>query len=643
MRKYLSAILLALSFTAIQNISLAELYPCDYSNNFSYIAYSYDDILAFSTAVDNFKATPSPDAIMLDINTEMSMSKIIDDDFSLEMDLDANAKKQIKPKATVIEGYKYDTKSSKCVEKVMKPHLKKYKVQEEVIGDEIDNIDVDKLTETDIKQEAKKQKSERIAKEKSQKKLQKQSKERIAWFNIFKRKPTEQKIAQVKQKPDLTKDINNSLEPKSKQSTKQTVDTNKLADNSDFDVDNLQSKPSPKQSTINKKEEARIARENLKLAKPEKQKPVKVAKKLEPKPIKPEKVSKPKPSKIAKAKVKPVKIAEAKVKPVKTTEIKPIKVAEAKVKPVKTKEIKPVKVATAKQTSNTNKLAIAQKNITPVINDSIFTNATYNSALGKPVQTKFETIPTDKQISNQIGRRIIIPQPLKTPQKTTVIAKKDVSPQVQQPVKQKVTQPAIVAKAVQTQPNKVQPVVQTQVKTIKTAEVKPVKVAQTTPVQPVAQTQVKTIKTAEVKPVKVAQTTPVKPVVQTQVKPKIIEQQKIATQKPTSTFKPIKVEQKITAPVAKTAAKPAQSEIKPEAPFKPVKVENRELSNITAQKETPAVYNKQERIIPERPVSVVNVPVYNLSKPQEIPVYSAFETMQNRLPRTTKPFDTDDM
>ena len=116
----------------------------------------------------------------------------------------------------------------------------------------------------------------------------------------------------------------------------------------------------------------------------------------------------------------------------------------------------------------------------------------------------------------------------------------------------------------------------------------------------------------------------------------------VAEQKPVQTVKPVVAEQK---PVV--AQQPVKQVVK-ESTFTPVKVEQRtytEQRTVVVKPVQPVVEQQRAPIEPEyRPVAVVTpVNGYRAQQPQETPVYSAFETMQSRLPLTRKPFDSDDM
>ena len=742
MKKFIYTSMIVASLIAVQNCSDAYITYTPNSNiKFNYISCDYDKLIAYSNIpADNIFTSPEIGETVYDIDTEMSIAKIIDDDFNLELDLDANAKKQLKPKVNVIQGYKIDS-SPRCVEKVMKPHLKKYKVQEELIGDEIENIDIDYVT--DIKEVVKQQKQERIAK------AQKEKAERIAsnankqegkgFFGLFKRKSSQELIADSGVEKVTPSSYDNVIKKVEKTSyvSPEMLASNQQPNNdlsSLFDADrttevktiSASSKTIESAERRDRKEAERITRENLKLAKPTKDKPVKVAKVSEPKP---EKIKPVKTEKIAKAEPKVEKIKSekpvrvAKVEQPKITEVKPVNPVKQEVtaKPVekvanntkttplvnnsdiipsfdriknakydkhtkvaqtsaKTKSVKP---ANLKTTPKQETIASA----TPAINTSVFTTAAMTSALGKEQSNKFESIPTEKQITNKIGT-ITAPEPLKE----VKVAKAEPKPEKIKPAKSEK-----IAKA-EPKAEKVKPA-----KPVKIAKVEQPKIEKVKPVKPVKVAKVEPAVT-EIKPVNV-NTKPQQ--TYTQQLPKIPIKH---IDEPAVAYTPVntvaQVQQPVYKPQEQVKTTPVQTtkeqSVVQSRPFTPVKVEQKALANVPAQveqpakpavqiiqsaqpavKQTPVVEQKQEYIKPvqeskkpiiaekkpaktqpapiaqTQPVVLKQIPVQDTyqayqpvsnmqmpikaSAPQEMPVYSAFETMQNRLPITRKPFDTDDM
>ena len=130
MKNKLRAIIALALLCAFQNFSNANT-AYVHDDAYNYLAYDCSRIIAFNNNYsDNIFTTPDIGFTFVDVDGEMSISKVIDDDFSLEMDLDVNSKKQIRPKARVIEGQKIDTKTPKFVEKVWDYYSKanKYEV-----------------------------------------------------------------------------------------------------------------------------------------------------------------------------------------------------------------------------------------------------------------------------------------------------------------------------------------------------------------------------------------------------------------------------------------------------------------------------------------------------------------------------------
>ena len=461
MKNKLRAIIALALLCAFQNFSNANT-TYVHDDAYNYLAYDCSRIIAFNNNYsDNIFTTPDIGFTFVDVDGEMSISKVIDDDFSLEMDLDVNSKKQIRPKARVIEGQKIDTKTPKFVEKVMIPHLKKHKIKDEIVEDKYDNLDIDQVADVDgLVKKQKQDKKERLAKAKSHK-------ERLGWFNFFRRGKTTTVAADNKSKKANDSGwvaLNN---------------TEKLADNSEFDIDrdNLQSP-------------ALIKKEKVKKTKPhtiKTEKPVKVAKVVEPKPVK---VKPQKAEKIA-------KVSEPKVEKVKTEE--PIKVAKVvEPKPVK---VKPQKVEKVAQVS----------------------------------EPKVEKVKTEKPIK---VAKVVEPKPVKVkPQKVEKVANVS-EPKVE---KVKTEKPVKVAKVVEPKPVKVKPqkaekvanVSEPKVEKVKTE--KPIKVAKVVEPKPVKVKPQKVEKVANVsepkvekvkteKPIKIAKVVEPKPV---KVKPQKVE--KVAT------------------------------------------------------------------------------------------------------------------
>ena len=282
MKKIIQTAAIIVLLAGIQNY--AGAFDTNRFMNMNHLAYNYNykKLLAYSNnPIDNVFVTP-------EINQDLSVAKVIDKDFSLEMDLDVNSKKQIKPKANIIPDEKKDN-SSKCVQKVMKPHLdKKYKVNNEISEEDVANLDIDKVTDVkDMVKKQKQQRKEKIAKAKTE------PKERIGWFSFLKRdKSKTDKIAVRNENLPEIDDIDNVSE-----AAVSNVETERFKKNA------------------NKTEEKTVVSKT-------EEKPVKVAKVAEPKPekVKPVKAEKEKPVKVAKVK-------EEKVVTPKPEKVKPIKVA----------------------------------------------------------------------------------------------------------------------------------------------------------------------------------------------------------------------------------------------------------------------------------------------------------------------------
>ena len=499
MKNKLRAIIALALLCAFQNFSNANT-AYVHDDAYNYLAYDCSRIIAFNNNYsDNIFTTPDIGFTFVDVDGEMSISKVIDDDFSLEMDLDVNSKKQIRPKARVIEGQKIDTKTPKFVEKVMIPHLKKHKIKDEIVEDKYDNLDIDQVADVDgLVKKQKQDKKERLAKAKSHK-------ERLGWFNFFRRGKTTTVAADNKSKKANDSGwvaLNN---------------TEKLADNSEFDIDrdNLQSP-------------ALIKKEKVKKTKPhtiKTEKPVKVAKVVEPKPVKvkpqkAEKIAKVSEPKVEKVKTeKPIKIAKVvepkpvKVKPQKAEKI--AKVSEPKVEKVKTEE--PIKVA---KVVEPKPVKVKPQKVEKVAQVS---------------EPKVEKVKTEKPIK---VAKVVEPKPVKVkPQKVEKVANVS-EPKVE---KVKTEKPVKVAKVVEPKPVKVKPqkaekvanVSEPKVEKVKTE--KPIKVAKVVEPKPVKVKPQKVEKVANVsepkvekvkteKPIKIAKVVEPKPV---KVKPQKVE--KVAT------------------------------------------------------------------------------------------------------------------
>ena len=550
---------------------------------------SYSKLLVYNNIpVDNFYTAPDIGLTTIDIDDTMAIAKVIDNDFSLEMDLDVNSKKQLKPKATIIEGYKNETEKEQKQNKVRN--------YEETVVEDVENIDIDRVV--DVKDTVKKQKQEkkeRIAKAKA-------NKERIGFLGFFKRNKTQTVAMQDETKNmPVIEDIDNTVQKSYALVPKKVEEVNS---NDVFDADKI--------ATLNQREKKKnVAKVNEPKVTKEKgvNEKVRVAKVTEPK------VAKEKPVKVA-------KVSEPKV-----TKEKPVKVA--KEKPVKVAKEKPVKVAKVKET-------------TPVINNAVFTNAAVSSALGKTQKTKFETVPTQTQITNTV----LADNKVSTPKALPQVAHKDVVSKTEpvvvakaKPVVAKTTQPAVtktqtvVAKTTQPTVTKTQTVVaKTTQPTV--AKAQPVVAKTTQPAVAKTQPVVAKAQPAAVKPTPVV--AEVKPTVQT-----------------AQSFKPVKVDSQIMAEsVAKQTniaqTKPASYVSNETKPFKPIKIGVNDGVNkapaeavVQAEKDViveanPARVNEPSAYIP---VSSPASGYYKVHVPQETPVYSAFETMQSRLPLTRKPFD----
>ena len=669
MKKEVYISLIILMLLVVQNYAKAYVvYTPDSDIKFNYVSYDYNNLLALVTMSNNILPDVDTEKILLDIDSDMSIAKIIDDDFSLEMDLDANAKKQIKPKANIIEGYKIDSKTSKCVEKVMKPHVKKYKIQEEnIIGDEIENIDVDKVT--DIKEVAVKQKQERIAKEKKQRqeriaKANQQKKERTGLLSWFRRDKT--KIAKIDETmPSKISDVSNLTSNKNVNKLAQTdqnvsrsltknntsVKNSKIAENTEiltdevFDADKMeQPKLQQKKHHERKKEEMHIAKENLKLAKPQKEKPVKVAKVTEPK------VEKVKPVKVAKAaepkveKVKPVKVA--KVAEPKVEKVKPVKVA--KVAEPKVEKVKPVKVA-----------KVAEPKVEKV----------------KPVKVAKVAEPKVEKVKPIKVAKVAEPKPIKVKEEMPIIAKTEKIAKADQPI-QKINFVETNAENDEFDIDRNNNIVSKPQKPAKVIKQKSIKISKATEQKPVK------VKTEKVKPVKVAKAVdkninakenkiqqPVSmPVVnntiltnatlasaygkrsisalsitntQNQILKTALSPTSQSEQVKTKKVKPVKVAKVAEPKVEKVkpvkVAKVAEPKVEKVKPVKSKEIRTASGRNIPIQ--------QQEHVKPVAQVQELHASedLYKIPQPQETPVYSAFETMQSRLPLVRRPFDTDDI
>ena len=311
---------------------------------------------------------------------------------------------------------------------------------------------------------------------------------------------------------------------------------------------------------------------------------------------------------------------------------------------------------------------VAKTTVEPVVNTTVFSNAVASSALGKPQNNKFETVPTKTQITSIANKNLTTPDKISY-NKTTVAKAETVKVKPEKPVKvAKVEEPkpvkvkpeksVKVAKVEEPKPVKVKP--EKSVKVAKVEEPKPIKVKPEKSVKVAKVEEPKPIKVKPEKPVKVAKVEEPKPVKVKPEKPVKVVKTEPVKQVPTQTiisqkeeikpFKSVKVESQQMSKIVQT-----QTEQEKSVAFQPVKVEKKELANIVpAVQKQEFVQNEDENIkqIVQINQSRVNepsmyVPVsdtegyYKVHVPQETPVYSAFEAMQNRMPLTRKPFDSE--
>ena len=560
MKNKLRAIIALALLCAFQNFSNANT-TYVHDDAYNYLAYDCSRIIAFNNNYsDNIFTTPDIGFTFVDVDGEMSISKVIDDDFSLEMDLDVNSKKQIRPKARVIEGQKIDTKTPKFVEKVMIPHLKKHKIKDEIVEDKYDNLDIDQVADVDgLVKKQKQDKKERLAKAKSHK-------ERLGWFNFFRRGKTTTVAADNKSKKANDSGwvaLNN---------------TEKLADNSEFDIDrdNLQSP-------------ALIKKEKVKKTKPhtvKTEKPVKVAKVVEPKPVK---VKPQKAEKVA-------NVSEPKVEKVKTE--KPIKVAKVvEPKPVKVKPQKVEKVATP-TTAITTSRAYSNNMISI---SSIMTSSKNRPLSIMNIDTSHSFVHTERKEHSKVK-----------PQKVEKVAKVS-EPKVE---KVKTEKPVKIAKVVEPKPVKVKP-----------QKVEKIAVVNDRKNEIVA----KSINNA-LKPTRVETQKPVSIFTPVKVAPKSlgfvkVEDKELAlktNEVKSGGFTPLKIKPKA---LSVTPAKLAEQQTKQTVQFKSATPS--EIDEIAKNEYKPVGNIESENV------------TYKAFLKQETPVYTAFEQVQERLPITRKAFDNE--
>ena len=569
MKNKLRAIIALALLCAFQNFSNANT-AYVHDDAYNYLAYDCSRIIAFNNNYsDNIFTTPDIGFTFVDVDGEMSISKVIDDDFSLEMDLDVNSKKQIRPKARVIEGQKIDTKTPKFVEKVMIPHLKKHKIKDEIVEDKYDNLDIDQVADVDgLVKKQKQDKKERLAKAKSHK-------ERLGWFNFFRRGKTTTVAADNKSKKANDSGwvaLNN---------------TEKLADNSEFDIDrdNLQSP-------------ALIKKEKVKKTKPhtvKTEKPVKVAKVVEPKPVKvkpqkAEKIAKVSEPKVEKVKTeKPIKVAKVveskpvKVKPQKTEKI--AKVSELKVEKVKTE--KPIKIA---KVIEPKPVKVKLQKVEKVANVS---------------EPKVEKVKTEKPIKIA---KVVEPKPVKVkPQKVEKVATPTTAITTSRAYSNNMISISSIMTSSKNRPLSIMNIdtshsfVHTERK--EHSKVKPQKVEK---VAKVSEPKVEKVKTE--KPVKIAKVVEPKPI---KVKPQKVEKvakisepkvEKVKTEKPVKVAKvvepkPVKVKPQKVEKVAKVS-EPKVEKVKTEKPVKVAKVVEPKPVKVKPQKvEKVAVVNDRKNEI----------------------------------------------
>ena len=366
--------------------SCTNAFAPDTSVNTDYLACDYSRLVAYTkNPSDNIFISPELSIGILDIDKEMTISKVINDDFNLDMDIDVNSKKQLKPKAKVIEGYKIkDDGSSECVEKVMTPKLKKYNDgYQTIVQDDVENIDIDIVDINGLPQKTKPAKVAKVPKQKDT--------TRVSWFkNLFNRDKTKtiaqkSKESEVFDSDTIASDFNNSDAKKISKPKVEKVKPVKVAKEKPIKVAKVSE---PK---VEKVKPVKVAKEKpIKVAK---EKPVKVAKVSEPKveKVKPVKVAKEKPIKIAKE--KPIKVAKeksvkvAKVSEPKVEKVKLVKVA--KEKPIKIAKEKPVKVAKVSEPKHT--ISTQSSNI------GVLNNAVMHAAEGSE-NVRYELAPAKSEV-----------------------------------------------------------------------------------------------------------------------------------------------------------------------------------------------------------------------------------------------------
>jgi len=690
MKKIHSTLLLIAAMLIVQSYSYASI--VDFN----------PDLLAYSYNID----IPEYSSINLLYN-DLSIAGIVNDDFTLEQDIDIESKKRIRPKANILNGFKVeDDNSSKCVEKIINPKLKKERIKKyDVAEDDVENLDIDKVD--DVKALTKRTRKPKIAKT--------EKKERISWFNIFKRKSKTETVAMQNTMPDIEdidkidNSVKNTTEPKLNESI-------------------VQSPQKIEEETIKapKVKEERVTPVKVAEAKPEKVKPVKAPKVKEErvKPVKiaeakPEKVKPVKAPKVKEERVKPVKIAEAKpekIKPVKAPKVKeervkPVKIAEAKPEKVKPAEVKTLAASSEipeiedidKVESNSQQLA--ENNAAPEngINNALLSKEVLkNTAVGinfnspKKAETTLPKVSTKQNtekhkgfnrenkiaaLSQTVNMDLISHEVLKNSAVTINLNQPKQKSTVKN-VKEEHVTPVKIAEA---KPEKVKPV---KAPKVKEERVKPVKIAEAKPekVKPVKAPKVKEervtpVKIAEakpekvkpvkapkakeerVKPVKIAEAKPekVKPVKAPKVKEERVKPVKIAEAKPEK-VKPVKapkVKEERVKPVKIAEAKPEK--VKPvkapkvkEERVKPVKVAKvhepkTKPVKVATVKQKPVRIEKESNIKPVSELKTANRTVFRPTTGkysvvlQETPVSNSFEQLQSRLPLTRRPFDNEDI
>ena len=421
-------------------------------------------------------------------NMDNSVARLVNEDFTLDQDIDFASKKQLRPKADILDGYKVDDRPD-CVKKVVQPKLQKKKIKRvEAAKDDFENFDIDKVD--DVKDYTKKEMQKRkIATSKK--------KERVSFFS-FLRKNRASKIAKVESN-DIEDNVDVSLSSDFINKEKNDVlnvesNVQKISDNEvietvpekqDFeDIDKILPKVEYTETVANNElplENNITELTNQNFEKNEdidfsndvvqKVKPVKVAK------VKQERVKSVKVAKVKPERVKPVKIAKVKqerVKPAKVAKVKPERVKPVKIAKVKQEKVKPVKVAKVKQ-----------EKVKPV-----------NVAKVKPERVKpVKVVKVKQKKVKPVKVAKVKPERVK-PVKVVKVKQEKVKPVKVAKVKQEKIKSAKVAKV---KPERVKPV---KVAKVKQEKVKPVKVAKVKPerVKPV---KVAKVKQERIKPVKV--------------------------------------------------------------------------------------------------------------------------------------------